>query len=138
MLTEQARQHIQSLGDDELVLCVISGTQIYDEEAIQFARQELERRRLEPTRIAELEASTVTRINAMEESKRAEAEEPFDAWERFYTFLGGPLFFGRLLFEWLGHDLAGRQRRAQQTLQYGCLGIIFWWLVIVLAVYLAR
>jgi hypothetical protein len=137
MLTEPARNHILNLSDEGLAEYILSGSEFYQPEAVELAREEFERRQLDPGRIAVIEAATLTRIAARQEVTQAAATRPLDFWDKVYVFTSGPLHF-HFLIEWFNHDISGERLRARQSLQYGCLGTLFWAMVIAAAIYLSR
>jgi hypothetical protein len=137
MLTDPAKQHILSLSDDALVLYVVAGPELYDPDAVAFARQELARRQLPPERVAELEQRAGARVDAWKEAQAEEATKPLDFWDRVNALLWG--MHGIAFFwQWVSYDDAGQRRRARELLKYGCLGTILIYGFIALCLWLVH
>ena len=135
MLTEPAKNYILSLSDEALGQYIMSGTDVYEPEAIEYAGAEFERRDLDPDLIAQLEQTISARLQQRADAVAEAASRPLDFWEKACALIYG-VFHIPFFFEWLGYDMAGQNRRARQHLRYGCLGTIllygllalFWWL----------
>ena len=64
MLHEKTKSHISNLTDSELVEYVLTGTRMYEPEAIAYARAELERRKLPPDSTSELHRVALANVAA--------------------------------------------------------------------------
>jgi hypothetical protein len=63
MLHEQTIAHIKDLSDAELVEYVLTGTRVYEPEAIAFAQAELDRRKLPPEQLATLRQPVIAALS---------------------------------------------------------------------------
>lgn len=136
MLTGPTREYIIALSDDRLVEYILSGTGLYQEEAIKFAREEFNRRELHPDRVAEISAIATARVRDAERNEAAAAAQPLDFWDKVNAFLW-PLPFETLM-AWVGDDIRGRTRQRAQRLRYAFLGMIFYVVFIASLVWLFR
>src|SRR5689334_17618905 len=76
MLHERTKEHIMRLGDSELVEYVLTGTRMYEAEAVAFAQAELERRKVPEEDLGAIRAGLVHQLAAYD------ARQPDDFGER--------------------------------------------------------
>lgn len=141
MLYERARDHISNLSDQDLAEYVKEGTEMYDPEAVAFARQEMERRGVSAEQLRELESQAEARI----EQRNAEAEEmakrPLGTTGRILAFAGGFIGFPLLIFLIASGRMRdrGEYRKARELRHMGFMGFaVFMLLGMVAGIFFAK
>ena len=124
MLSQQTREYIQGLSDDNLSEYVAAGTTMYDPDAVAFAEETLSQRGLPAERISELAAASQVRL-ASRAAEIAEIQNrPLTATGRIIAFFGGclglPLLF--FLFTWVRLESRGERRKVRELWKFGFLG----------------
>jgi hypothetical protein len=66
MIHTETKKHIQSLSDSDLLEYVLTGRRHYEEEAIAFAKAELDRRNLSEERLSELRPSALAKVAVLD------------------------------------------------------------------------
>src|SRR5438874_285924 len=89
MLHEQARNHIVGLTDEELAEYIQGGTELYQHEALEFAREEFSRRNLSPEAIQRLAADASDHINSRNQVALESASRPLGSGGRIAAFIAG-------------------------------------------------
>ena len=125
MLTEQASAHIRGLSDAGLIEYLRADAETYDPDAIAFAWQEFDRRRLDPGVTAQLVAADGTRA-AQEEARRiAVAAQRLDWAGKVLSFAAG--FFGLplipMLIVWLRFHERGEYQKVREMWTLAGLGL---------------
>src|SRR5437660_1596444 len=91
MLPELAKEHISQLSDVDLVEYILTGTPLYLPEAVEYARAELERRRVDDAQIDQLCEVAEQRISIAEAAAVEQALRPLGTAGRTGAFLIGML-----------------------------------------------
>lgn len=140
MLLEQTRDYISDLSDGELIEYVLEG--IYEPDAIAFARQEIERRQLDPQQMQQLEAVAQERVDAKRAHIAEVMNEPLGCTGRTLAFMGG-FFMGFTLhfIIWIVLDRKCETRKQKDIREFALAGfytLLISILVIPLVVILRR
>jgi hypothetical protein len=121
MLLEQTRDYISKLGDEELIEYVLEG--IYEPEAIAFAKQEIERRNLDPQRAHELAAVAQEHVEARRAEEVARDNRPLGWVGRTLAFLGGfCCLIWPLVITWFILDDGSNTQRRNDVVEWAGIG----------------
>jgi hypothetical protein len=125
MLHAQTTKHILGLTDEALADYVATGVEMYEPEAVEFARQEFTRRNIDSALLAKAEAAVV----ALRRTYWAQAEQaavaPTDWADKAIAFVGGmlfPLMRLPLVLWFLRLQGRGEHRKAVQWAIYAAIG----------------
>jgi hypothetical protein len=125
MLHDRTRQYIRGLKDAELWEYIQAGTERYEPEAIAFAREQFEERKLDPEQIGRIEGEAKSRA-AEEAADRTEAAARHLGWMgTFLAFVGGCFGFPVLFyfFTWYTLRKQGEYQKASDLWNYGLAGL---------------
>jgi|SRR5579859_3054702 len=126
MLTDRGKEHIQSLDDQQLAEYIAAGEQMYERDAIEFAREEFSRRNLDQGTVAQLEAEAKLQVEADVRVREAIAVEPLDGDGKALAFIGGLLGLAlapKAFFVWNGMETNGQYQRAKDVKRWFLLGL---------------
>jgi hypothetical protein len=123
------RQYICDLDDEALVDYVQTGVPTYDPNAVAFAANELERRRLDPGRLSALVENFRDHAQAAEQEAAEAAVRPLGMGEGAVVFLlgfVGVLPVGLFAVRLLARDYRARGEflRVRQTWTLGLMAIV--------------
>ncbi len=79
MLHQETTKHIENLSDSELLEYVLTGERIYDPEAVDFAKAELERRGLSPEQLERLRPPIIEKLARYDAAKSLDLMQPASA-----------------------------------------------------------
>ena len=125
-LHERAREHICALSDGELVSYIVTGTDAYEEEAVECAQEEFQRRKLDPALVEGMEKAAIE-DRRIDRAARAEAaERPLDWSDQFLAFLAGFFLYGliHLIIADTKFHISGEHRKAREMWRATVLGFI--------------
>src|SRR5690348_3381872 len=123
MLHEQTREFITSLSDEQLEQYVAVGMEAYEPDAVEFARAEFERRRLDPRRFAGAAEQAKAQIAEVKAQDAAIAVMPLDRLGRFNAFIFGIFVLSPLyVLIWLRLESAGARQKAREIWRFGIMG----------------
>jgi len=103
MLREQTRDYISKLSEEGLIEYVLEG--IYEPEAVAFAKQEIERRHIDPQRFSQLHAVAAGRVEVHRAEAEATDSRPLGRIGKTFAFIGGfcgliwPLFLAWMFLD---------------------------------------
>ncbi|HET6252259.1 MAG TPA: hypothetical protein VFE47_31525 [Tepidisphaeraceae bacterium] len=133
-LPDQVRDYICSLSNEQLITYIVTGIDAYEPEAVEFAREEFQRRELDASVVATLESAAVSRV-ATERIAREEAtSRPLESGDRAIAFVLG-IFIEGLIHVWIKSEKlrnAGEDRRSAETLKFGCAGFVTIFVLIII------
>lgn len=125
MLHERTRDYIRSLKDAELWEYILAGPERYEPEAVAFAREQLEERKIDSEQIARIDADARSRA-AQEAAERLEdAARHLGPVAKIMAFLGGCLGLPALLYLliWYNFRTQGEHQKARDLWTYGLSGL---------------
>jgi hypothetical protein len=125
MLGEMVREYISGLSDADLIEYSLNTD--YEPDAITFARQEIDRRKLSPEDVAVLEAEANQRIELRQREIAAAAERPLSKSGKTLAFVSGfiilfgnfPRFLANTKFE-----TKGELRKVREVRRFATYGRI--------------
>jgi hypothetical protein len=131
MLHEKARTHITGLANDELAEYIRGGTDLYQEEAIRFAREEFARRNLSPEVVRELETEAIHRVAFRTLTNQEMASRPLGAFGKIAAFMAGFLSPGGITVIILfivsnGFKSRGEEGKAAEMWKCFRIGLLCW------------
>jgi hypothetical protein len=121
MLSELAKEHICRLGDQQLAEYIATGEQMYEREAVEFARRQFAERRLNDQAVVHLKSEAHARVAADSALKEQIAATPMDWDGKVLSFIGGLLGIGGLplVFRiWVRMDIRGQYRKAKDMKRF--------------------
>jgi hypothetical protein len=124
MLRDQVKEYISRLSDQDLTDYIRTGTEAFDPEAVDFARQELERRNLDPAQRADLEEEAAIRGAERHIEIARQIAEPLPLRGRIFAFMAGMLFGFHVLLEYFVDHGDGPYRRSQDRRKFMLLGLM--------------
>ena len=131
MLTDQARNYIVGLSNEELAKYLRAAPETYEPEAVAFARAEFDRRGLDPAVASRLDAEAAVLTSAEEIERASAAQRPLDGWGKTNAFLAGcfglpiiPLLLVQMRFRRRGEDLKIRQMWKLAFIGFGTMWLI--------------
>lgn len=122
MLAEMTQQYILRLSDSDLIEYVVEG--IYEPEAIEFAKREIERRNLDSEKFHQLEAAARGRVEVKQAEIVAAANQELSPTGKTFAFILG--FFGFVSFwlfiAWLAFDNTGKTQKKKDLIGFAVYG----------------
>jgi len=126
MLLEQTKQHILALNDQELIEYLKAEAGTYTPDVIDFAREELQCRKLDPAHVQQLADQSAARDEVKQIRLEWAAQQPLGTTGRILSFIGG--MFGLpllpLTIAWLHFRERGQRRKFSEMLKFGFMGLI--------------
>ena len=126
MLTDRAKEHIQSLDDQYLAEYIAAGELMYERDAIEFAREEFSRRNLDQGTMAQLEAKAKVHQEAEASKRETLAAEPLAHDGKLLAFVGGLVGLAiapRVFFVWNGMEAKGEYQKARDVIRWFLRGL---------------
>ncbi len=126
MLLEQTKQHILTLGDQELIEYLTAEAGTYTPDVVDFAREELQRRKLDPEHVQQLADQSTARDAEKQTQLEAAAQQPLGTLGRIISFIGGMLTLPLLplIIAWIHFRERGQRRKISEMLKFGFMGFI--------------
>jgi hypothetical protein len=130
MALEQVQDHIRSLSNDALTEYIITGTEVYEPDAIAFAREEFQRRNLDPTHVRQMEAEANAKLDVKAELAAEAAARPLDFDDKLLAFwhgLHGPFALHKLAVQEAAFFKQGEDRKVSEmwrAARYGFATIV--------------
>jgi hypothetical protein len=125
-LSDRVREHICGLSDEQLVTYIIVGIDVYEPQAVEFAREEFQRRALDPALVSKLTNEAVGRLQAEREAQAEAAGRPLDFLSIVFAFCAGFTVIG--LFSLALRDarfrMAGEDRKSAQLWKSAGVGLM--------------
>ena len=127
MLYPETIEHIRGLGDEELAEYVATGVEMYEPEAVEFARAEFDRRQIDPALLARAQAGVVAIRHAYWAQAERAAVAPLDWADKAIAFVAGFFFLGTFVL--IGLKIMrlyerGERRKAAQWPIYAAVGAV--------------
>jgi hypothetical protein len=139
MLRDAIQEHIRGLSDDELAEYVQAGVEMYEPEAVEFAREEFARRNLSPEMIVQKTEVARDRLAVAQAAEREAASQPLDRDSRLLAFtLGWTILTPIWLFKWLGMQHRGEYQKSRDLLRFGFAGMGAFFVLIGIAMLFPR
>ena len=134
MFQEQTKEYISNLSDLELIEYIKEG--IYEPEAIEFAKQEVAARNLDPQRLAELESSAQLKNETLRAQVAEAAERPLGKLGKVLAIIGGLNMLGIggicLLIAWGQFRERGERLKIKEMWRRAMYGFVVMWLILIL------
>lgn len=92
MLHAETTKHIRGLTDEALADYVATGVEMYEPEAVEFAREEFARRNIDPALLARAQNAVVAVRHTYWAQAERGAVAPADWADKVIAFVGGMLF----------------------------------------------
>jgi len=124
MLRDQVKEHISGLSDLDLADYIRIGSDAFAPEAVDFARQELERRNLDQFYRAELEEEAAVRGTERAIKTARRMAEPLRLRGRVLAFIIGMLGGFHLFLDFFVDHGDGEYRRSQDRRKFMLLGLM--------------
>jgi hypothetical protein len=115
------------LSDDQLAAYVEIGERVYDPDAVAFAREELDRRKIDPRLLTDAKAF----VQKVDEQEIARANAPLESINRIVAVMCAMAIFtpvGYVL--WLRMQRRGEYRRSRELRFFGAIGFGLWLILI--------
>ncbi|HWE95943.1 MAG TPA: hypothetical protein VG269_18415 [Tepidisphaeraceae bacterium] len=139
MLSDANQKYIRGLSDDELAEYVQAGVEMYEPEAVEFARGEFERRNLSPELVVQKTEVAKVRLAGAKAAEREVASQPLDRDSRLLAFaLGWTILTPIWLFKWLGMQHRGEYQKSRDLLRFGFAGMGAFFVLIGIAMLFPR
>lgn len=127
MLNARTREHISGLNNEALIEYVTVGLDLYEPEAVEFAREELNRRNIEPELHAKLRVEVSHAVDAQVSAEIAKEFRPLARWGRILAFIFGWAILSRFwlviwVVIWLNMYLRHQYQAARDLWRFGFLG----------------
>lgn len=125
MLHERTRQYIRSLKDVELWEYIQTGTERYEPEAVAFAREQFEERKLDPEQIGRIEAEAKSRAIDEAADRVEAASRHLRPMGKIMAFIGGCFCLPALFYLLIWYTLRkqGEHKKARELWVYGLGGL---------------
>jgi hypothetical protein len=124
MLLEQTRNYVTGLNDEALIEYLQIGVEMYEPDAVAFARDEYGRRNLDPERMAQIERGVKARLAAQSAEVAELRHRPLGRLGRSLSVIAGfgglPLI--PLFLIWLHLRGKGEHRKASELWTFALLG----------------
>jgi hypothetical protein len=133
MLYEQTKSHIGQLNDAELAEYIQIGTEAYEPDAVNFAREEYRRRALDPRILSDAVDADTSRDTA----RVASASQPLETAEKVAAFFKGMVGIFAPWALLLPHpaNVFGEHQRNRQRRRYRLAGFAL--VILLLVLYIA-
>lgn len=127
MLNPRTREHISGLNNQALIEYVTVGLDLYEPEAVEFAREELNRRNIAPELHAKLRVEVSHAVDAQMSEEIAKESRPLARWGRILAFVFGwailsPFWLVIWFVIWLNMYLRHQYQAARDLWRFGFLG----------------
>lgn len=131
ILDARTREHIAALTDEALIEYIAVGVDVYQPEAVEFAREELSRRNIVPELLARHQEEALLIVNARVRAEIASEFRPLGRWGRILAFIFGWATFTPIwLVAWLRMYSRAQYQAGRDLWRFGMLGWGFWMIVI--------
>ena len=124
MLRDTTQNYICGLTDEELSSYIEAGTDVYEPDAIAFARAELGRRNLDPRRLRDLQSAAIAAVTLARLNDSIAADSELDRDGRVLAFVCGAAILSPIwFFVWLRLLHRREYRKARDMWRFGLLGL---------------